>query len=172
MALRLFSQELQNDLALASARGEAADTGAQAAREGLLARARARDPTLLPILSRALLEGIKPASPLVVVPQGEGTVGARAEAVKAEANEVLVWHLQNKALEALVEVWREGRGAKKAKQHEEEEGGGGGGGGADGGKEGGKETGKQEENNQIGSKMKKEVVEEEVEKRREEKEME
>ena len=135
MALRLFSQQLQNDFILASARGEAADKGAQAAREGLLARARARDPSLLPTLSRALLEGIKPASPLVVVSQGEGREGGRAEAVKAEANEVLVWHLQNKALEALVEVWREGRGAKKEQQHEDEEGGGG---GEEEGKEGGR----------------------------------
>jgi hypothetical protein len=159
MALRLFSQQLQNDLILASARGEA-DKGAQAAREGLLARARARDPTLLPILSRALLEGIKPASPLVVLPQA-GREGGRAEAVKAEANGVLVWHLQNKALEALVEVWREGRGAKKEQQQQqqqEEEGGGGGGGGEEGGKEGEKE--KEKEKGQEEKKNKEEEEEE------------
>jgi len=162
MALRLFSQQLQNDLILASARGEA-DKGAQAAREGLLARARARDPSLLPILSRALLEGIKPASPLVLLPQARegGREGGRAEVVKAEANGVLVWHLQNKALEALVEVWREGRGAKKGEQQQQQQQQqqGGGGGGGEGVKEGGKEGEKEKE--KLGEKGKEEKKNEE-----------
>ncbi|TFJ83213.1 hypothetical protein NSK_005485 [Nannochloropsis salina CCMP1776] len=121
LALRLFETQIQNDVSFALFRGEA-DKSTQAARENLLLRARTRDPTLFPVLEKALLQGKKPPLPLLVAKRA-GWEGGEAEAstVAAEAQEVLVWHLQNKALQVLVEVWKEGQ--------------------REGGREGGKEQG-------------------------------